>query len=102
MLPSLYEGFGLPVLEAMASGTPVVCSDAAALPETAGGAARLAAPGEVAEAAARRCSGDEGERASACARRASRRAAGFTWDRTARAVDALLSARAAAPPRGTP
>ena len=39
--PSLAEGFGLPVLEAMASGTPVICSDTTALPEIAGGAACL-------------------------------------------------------------
>ncbi|HEV7666513.1 MAG TPA: glycosyltransferase family 1 protein [Chloroflexota bacterium] len=42
--PSLYEGFGLPVLEAMACGTPVVTSTAASLPEVAGQAARLVAP----------------------------------------------------------
>jgi glycosyltransferase involved in cell wall biosynthesis len=43
-LPSLAEGFGLPVVEAQALGTPVVCSDRGALPETAGGAALLCDP----------------------------------------------------------
>jgi alpha-1,3-rhamnosyl/mannosyltransferase len=46
--PTLYEGFGLPVLEAMASGTPVVCSDIAACAEVAGDAAERVAPGDVA------------------------------------------------------
>ena len=45
--PSLYEGFGLPVLEAMAAGAPVVTSAASALPETAGGAAVLVDPSDV-------------------------------------------------------
>ncbi len=44
IFPSLYEGFGLPVVEAMALGVPVACSDAAALPEVAGGAALLFDP----------------------------------------------------------
>jgi glycosyltransferase involved in cell wall biosynthesis len=45
--PSLYEGFGLPILEAMASGTPVITSDITALPEVAGGAALLVSPHSV-------------------------------------------------------
>ncbi len=44
VFPSLYEGFGLPVLEAMACGCPVICSDAASLPEVAGNAALLIDP----------------------------------------------------------
>jgi glycosyltransferase involved in cell wall biosynthesis len=85
-LPSLYEGFGLPVLEAMACGTPVVASDVTALPETAGGAARLVPPEQIA-AAALEVVGDRGLRAAGLAR-----AREFSWERTARAVHELLSA----------
>src|SRR5207244_7852729 len=45
--PSLYEGFGLPVLEAMACGTPVITSTAASLPEVGGKAAVLVPPGDT-------------------------------------------------------
>lgn len=45
--PSLYEGFGLPVLEAMVSGVPVICSDSSSLPEVAGDAAAMCAPEDV-------------------------------------------------------
>jgi glycosyltransferase involved in cell wall biosynthesis len=46
VFPSLYEGFGLPVLEAMARGVAVACSNASSLPEVAGAAALLFDPGD--------------------------------------------------------
>jgi glycosyltransferase involved in cell wall biosynthesis len=84
VFPSLYEGFGLPVLEAMARGVPVACSDRASLPEVAGDAALLFDPGDPAAIAAaiETLLGDpaRADRLRAAGRE---RAAEFTWDRTA-------------------
>jgi glycosyltransferase involved in cell wall biosynthesis len=83
--PSLYEGFGLPVLEAMARGVPVACSRGSSLTEVAGDAALLFDPGDVEDmrGAIERLLGDEAERERL--RAAGRaRAATFTWERTAR------------------
>jgi glycosyltransferase involved in cell wall biosynthesis len=79
--PSLYEGFGIPPLEAMACGTPVVASTAGALPEVLGDAALLVDPyDEDALAAALQAAvEDRGE----LRRRGLERAARFTWHRTA-------------------
>jgi glycosyltransferase involved in cell wall biosynthesis len=91
LYPSLYEGFGLPVLEAMACGTPVLTSNVAALVETAGDAALLVdphAPESIAEGM-RRLLGDAGLR-DTLRTRGLARAATFTWDETARRTAGVL------------
>jgi len=84
VFPSRYEGFGLPPLEAMASGTPVVCSDAASLPEVVDEAALLFPAGDVTAAAGAilRLLGDDALRVS-LVKAGRERAALFTWQRTA-------------------
>ena len=89
--PSLYEGFGLPVLEAMACGTPVICSNSSSLPETAGEAALLIDPGDVEGLASciDRMVGDSRLRLE-MREKGLLRAACFTWEKTARETFTLF------------
>jgi glycosyltransferase involved in cell wall biosynthesis len=84
VFPSLYEGFGLPVLEAMACGTPVVCSNLSSLPEVAGEAALLVDPTNPDElAGAIRRALLDGDLRGDLRQRGLQRARSFTWQRTA-------------------
>jgi glycosyltransferase involved in cell wall biosynthesis len=100
VFPSLHEGFGLPVLEAMRRGVPVACSDRSSLPEVAGDAALLFDPEDprAIAAAIERLLGDAGEAARLRAAGIAR-AARFTWEATASATAASYE-RALAATRG--
>jgi glycosyltransferase involved in cell wall biosynthesis len=92
VVPSRAEGFGLPVLEAMAAGTPTVVSPAAALVEVGGDAVLVAPDAELPEALRRVVEDEQLQARLTAAGR--ERAAGFTWDA---AADALWSAYRAIP-----
>ncbi|MEJ7787791.1 MAG: glycosyltransferase family 1 protein, partial [Solirubrobacteraceae bacterium] len=100
VFPSRYEGFGLPVLEAMAAGAPVVCSDRTSLPEVAGDAAMLVSPDGIDQLAGaiHRVVSHEALRRDLIDRGLAR-AAGFTWetcaDRTVAVYRAAIAGRMA-------
>jgi glycosyltransferase involved in cell wall biosynthesis len=93
--PSLYEGFGLPILEAMASGVPVITSDVASMPEVAGDAAILVDPHDpkaIAESIAQALAEDR--QRQAMIQKGLARVERFTWDSVAQQTLALYAALA--------
>ena len=95
VFPSLYEGFGMPVLEAMASGTAVVCANTSALPEVAGDAAVLFDPLSVESmcTALTRVDNDDAL-VAACVERGLERVQHYTWARCAAQTRAVLEGSA--------
>ena len=100
VVPSLYEGFSLPAVEHMASGTPLVASRTGALPEVAGDAAILVTPGEDEELAAvlRRLHNSPAARAALAARALCRVGERFAWPAVAQATVEQYLAAVEGPP----
>jgi glycosyltransferase involved in cell wall biosynthesis len=96
LFPSLYEGFGLPIVESMACGTPVITSDVASMPDVAGGAALLVNPLDEGAISAALCSVlEDGATRLRLKQAGLRNAARFNWEQTAntlrRALDPYLT-----------
>ncbi len=91
VIPSLYEGFSLPAVEHMASGTPLIASRAGALPEVTGDAALLVPPGDPEELASalRELLGDQEKRAELAERGLARVRMRFAWPAVAAATEAM-------------
>ncbi len=91
VLPSLYEGFGMPVLEAMACGTPVICSNVSSMPEVAGDAAILVNPHDAAELvqALQRLLHDDALRRN-LVQKGQKQVERFSWEKCARETLAIL------------
>jgi glycosyltransferase involved in cell wall biosynthesis len=98
--PSLYEGFGIPPLEAMACGCPVAASNAGAIPEVCGDAAVLFDPTDVEAIAAAMVEADN--RRDELVALGLARAALFTWDETARRHEEVYRAAVSGAPVGSP
>lgn len=90
VLPSFFEGFGIPVLEAMAVGTPVVCSNVTSLPEVAGGAAELVSTDvqSIADGIARVCANTD--YANELRQKGYRRVEDFSWESSGKLLAEVL------------